>query len=361
MQVCVIGAGLAGTTLAWRLAQLPSVQLALAPGPTAAADATAASGGLVRGFETNPAQRRLAIDSLLELLADPVLRDWSGYTRCGSLYLPATEDGLEQVMAELEADLPGSAQLIDTAGLASRGWAELEPGTVAVFEAEAGYLNPDRLRRSLLADLAEQPNATLLPAGQVTEIGGGGFTLDGVRHDYDLVVLATGPWTPGLLREHGLDATGLRTKAIQYTTHQASGMPSTSFVDDRTDLYGKPVPGGVLLGLPTENWDVLSMEPDLALSAAATELALRRFPGLRVQASNTPITAVDCYSASGLLCLRPADGDRLFTFTGGTGGAAKTALAASRAAAIQLVELSEGRQERPETPSTLIGRRSESS
>jgi glycine/D-amino acid oxidase-like deaminating enzyme len=357
MRICVIGAGLAGASLGWRLAQLPSVQLVLAPGPTGAADATAASGGLVRGFEINPIQRRLAIDSLLELLADPVLRDWSGYTRCGSLYLPASADGLEQALAELEADLPGSAQLIDTADLANRGWAELEPGTVGVLEAEAGYLNPDRLRRSLLAELSEQPNVTVLPAGEVTGLGGAGFTLAGVRYDYDVVVLATGPWTPNLLREHGLDTTGLRTKAIQYTIHQATGMPSTSFVDDRTDLYGKPVPGGVLLGLPTEAWDVLSMEPDLALSAAATELALRRFPQLHVQSSKTPVTAVDCYAASGLLCLRPVDGDRLFTFTGGTGGAAKTALAASKAAAIQLAE---GRQD-PETPLTLIGRRSESS
>src|SRR5438094_327178 len=118
MRICVIGAGLAGASLSWRVAQLPDVQLALAPGPSGAADATAASGGLVRGFETGAAQRRLAIDSLLELLADPVLRDWSGYTRCGSLYLPAATDGLEQILAELETELPGSARLIDTAGLA---------------------------------------------------------------------------------------------------------------------------------------------------------------------------------------------------------------------------------------------------
>lgn len=361
MRICVIGAGLAGASLSWRLAQLPDVQLALAPGPSGAADATAASGGLVRGFETAPVQRRLAIDSLLELLADPVLRDWSGYTRCGSLYLPASTDGLEQVLAELETELPGSARLIDTTGLAELGWGELEPGTVGVFESEAGYLDPDRLRRSLLADLGDRPEVTVLPAGEVGELEGTGFTLAGVRHDFDVVVLATGPWTPRLLSEHGLDATGLRTKAIQYTIHQASGMPSTSFVDDRTDLYGKPVPGGVLLGLPTDTWDVLGMEPDLALSAATTELALRRLPGLRLHSSQPPVTAVDCYAASGLLCLRPVDGDRLFTFTGGTGGAAKTALAASKAAAIQLAELLEGRHDRPETSSTLIGRRSESS
>jgi glycine/D-amino acid oxidase-like deaminating enzyme len=78
MRICVIGAGIAGTLLAWRLAESTSVdRIDLVTGPPGT-DATAASGGGVRGFETHPVQRRLAIDSLTELFDG--LRETAGYT-----------------------------------------------------------------------------------------------------------------------------------------------------------------------------------------------------------------------------------------------------------------------------------------
>ncbi|MGI8665667.1 MAG: NAD(P)/FAD-dependent oxidoreductase [Jatrophihabitans sp.] len=359
MQVCVIGGGIAGALLAWRLAQQPGVEVDLAPGPDAPADATAASGGAVRCYEVRSVQRRLAIDSMCELIDDPRLRQWSGYTDCGSVYLPSVPDGLADAAAEIEARLPGSVSLLDAAELTRRGWSGLDAGVVGLLETEAGYLDPQRLRQSVLADLLGRDRVRLLAAAPVTELGAGAFGLAGERHRYDVLVLATGAWTPLLLSQHGFEAAGLRTKAIQYTVHQASGAWPTTFVDDLSDLFGKPVPGGLLLGLPTHAWDVSprGVRPDLELSRAAADLAVRRFPQLRLHSAATPVTAVDCYAASGTLALRPVSGseDRLFTFTGGTGSAAKTVLAASRQAAIQLVD------GRPEPQSTLIGRRPPSS
>ncbi|MDQ2837259.1 MAG: FAD-binding oxidoreductase [Actinomycetota bacterium] len=362
MQVCVIGGGVAGAMLAWRLAQQPAVELVYAPGPASPADATAVSGGSIRCFEIEANQRGLAIDSMCELVADPVLRDWAGYTSCGSVYVPADSAGLAGAVTEIEASLPGSASLLDAAELTRRGWAGLDSTVVGLYENEAGYLSPQRLRQSVLADLAGRGRVRFLTASPITELAAGQFTLAGERHSYDRVVLAAGAWTPWLLRQHGFAATGLRTKGIQYTIHQATGALPSTFVDDISDLFGKPVPGGVLLGLPTQAWDVRpnTLAPDLTLSQAAAALAVRRFPGLRLHAAAAPVTAVDCYAESGTLALRAVEGgqDRLFTFTGGTGSAAKTVLAASRRAAIQLAE---DHRDRVETPSTLIGRRSSTS
>ena len=349
MQVSVLGGGVAGALLAWRLAQLPDVErVTIAPGAARRRDATAASGGAVRGYETETVQRRLAIDSLTELLTDDRLRDWAGYTETGSVYRPADTASIKVGAAEVDAALPGSVSLLSAEELRERGWAgdDLDSsGIVAVHERQAGYLDPERLRGSVLADLAGRGNVELLGDGTVTDLAPGSFTLAGNGYSSDILVLATGAWTPALLRAHGWDSAGLRTKAIQYTVFGINGWRPGTFVDEVTGLYGKPVGAGQLLGLPTQAWDVEpdgpqpgGPLPDPALSEAVFQLAQRRFPQLRLEIGAQPVAALDCYSTDSLLALRPvADtGDRLFTFTGGSGGAAKTALAASARAATQL-------------------------
>jgi glycine/D-amino acid oxidase-like deaminating enzyme len=358
MHVSVIGGGLAGALLAWRLAQQPDVdRVTIAPGAARGQDATAASGGAVRGFETEAAQRRLAIDSLLELLADDRLRDWAGYTETGCIYRPRDPASIEAGAGEVSAALPGSVRLLTAADLRDRGWAgdDLDgPAVLAVEERQAGYLDPERLRSRALADLAERGGVELLSDGVVTDLAPGSFTLAGTGHSAgatyfsDILVLATGAWTPALLRAFGWDSAGLRTKAIQYTVFGINGWRPGTFVDEVSGLYGKPTGTGQLLGLPTQLWDIEPdgsepdgpqlRGPDKALSNAVFELAQSRFPHLRLVAGAQPVAALDCYSTDSLLALRPVPGtgDQVFTFTGGSGGAAKTVLAASARAATQL-------------------------
>jgi glycine/D-amino acid oxidase-like deaminating enzyme len=344
MHVAVIGGGLAGALLAWRLAQQPDIdRVTIAPGAARGQDATAASGGAVRGYETEAVQRRLAIDSMVELLADDRLRDWAGYTESGSVYRPGDTASMEAGAAEVCAALPGSVRLLTAAELRERGWAgdDLDSSAVAaVEERQAGYLDPERLRSRVLTDLAERREVELLGDGAVTGLAPGSFTLAGMEHSADVLVLATGAWTPALLRAYGWDSAGLRTKAIQYTIFGINGWRPGTFVDEVSGLYGKPTGTRQLLGVPTQAWDVEpgGPEPDRALSNAVFELARSRFPRLRLVAGAQPVAALDCYSADSLLALRPVPGtgDQLFTFTGGSGGAAKTVLAASTRAAIQL-------------------------
>lgn len=345
MRACVVGGGLTGSLLAWRLAAAePGWSVELVVGPARRADATAASGGAVRAYEEDPEQRRLATAGMVELLGSGTLRRWAGFTRCDSVYLRRDGAGLAAAVADVEQLLPGSADLLDAAGLARLGWADVHQGAVAVRERAAGWLSPDRLRDAVLADAARLGvrvltgavrSVTARPDGLVAVAGPGGT-------EHDVVVLAAGPWTPRLLRASGLPAAGWRTKSIQYAVHQVGDWRPGAFVDGVTGLFGRPTAdGGLLLGLPTEEWDV---DPDAppttpALGTSAARLAAARFPGLRLGPAAPRVGACDCYFTRPVLSLRPVlDTSPLFTFSGGSGGSAKTALAASSRAAVQLVD-----------------------
>jgi glycine/D-amino acid oxidase-like deaminating enzyme len=347
VRVCVVGGGLAGSLLAWRLAQLPGTQVELMTGPGPAADATAASGGAVRAYETLPAQRGLAIASLTELLASPVLREWAQYHETGFAYLRDPADGLAAELAEIEQAVPGSAELMAAAeafgGRDGPGWTGDETGVV-VRERRAGRTSPAALRDAVLADLAARPRATVRPAW-LDPAWPDPATSRALRHQ-DAVVLATGAWTAGLLRASGLPADGYRTRSIQYTIYPAGPARPPAFADERTGLYGLPVAdGGLLLGVPTTAWEVApGPNPvDPAGQERARRLAAGFFPRLTLGPARRQAGAADCYYHPPVLALREIQGQlpRLFTFTGGSGGSAKSALAASQRAAWQLTEVPE--------------------
>lgn len=363
MRVCVAGGGLAGALLAWRLAQQPQVSVDLLTGTAGSRDATGASGGAMRGFELLPRQRHLAIASMAELLASPVLQDWAGYRRTGFVYLPSDGD-LAGAVADIDRLLPGSAALATAAAAFAGGpggsgspgsgtsrsggpaWAG-PPDVPAVVEREAGYIAPARLRDAAVADLARRggrvtgaPLDALAagPAGRAVVTAAGGTA------DYDAVVLAAGAWTPGLLRASGLPADGYRTKSICYSVYSWDGWSPPAFADDATGLYSKPTAdGGLLLGVATTDWDVPpGRQPDGSRwHQRALDLARGLLPRLRLGPARSVVSAVDCYCDPPVLALRPvpAAGPGVFTFTGGSGGAAKTALAASSQAAAVLTGL----------------------
>ncbi|WP_433653629.1 NAD(P)/FAD-dependent oxidoreductase [Micromonospora zamorensis] len=335
MRVTVVGAGLAGTLLAWRLRALrPDVRLTLVTG-LRRPDATGASGGLVRGFETGAAQAELAAESLAELSASPLLRGWSGYQEIGSVVLlPDPPD--QRCVRPVEDLLPGSLRLLDGNALGGtlpfRG---LPAGVVGVVERRAGFLSPalfrDRVLDALRAEgvrIVDRPASRVTPTAEVV-------CADGTTVDADVTVLAVGAWTPSFLAASGLDGQGLRTKQIQYTRFPVTLPALGAFVDDTTGLYGRPVGReAFLLGVPGDTWDVApdATAPDPALVRRLSRCVKERLGVQPVAGSST--ASFDCYADEGGLRLRPVRGaQRVLTFTGGSGGAAKTALAASRRAA----------------------------
>jgi glycine/D-amino acid oxidase-like deaminating enzyme len=346
MRACVVGGGLAGSLLTWRLVQARTWHIDLVRGHRCHADATAASGGAVRAYETDPEQRSLATASLMELLGSRLLREWSGYRSTGSLYLLPSATGVPAAVADIDALLPGSATVAVDQDLADLGVVGLPDGAVAVREHLAGHVSPGRLRDAVLSDPATQRRASIVRGrltGAWAESDEGGITceIDGRRQTYDVVVLATGAWTPQLLRNINQPAGDYRTKWIQYCRYPAGTWRPPQFVDEVTGAYGRPTrDGGLLLGVPTDRWEVDPDQPSSVaeLPARAAALATSRFPQLRLGPAGDPVVAADCYTRHSGLALRPTrpDDHRLLTFTGGGGGSVKTVLAASQRAAVQL-------------------------
>jgi glycine/D-amino acid oxidase-like deaminating enzyme len=347
MRIAIVGAGIAGALLALRLRQAsPRAVVELVAGDRPAdADATGASGGLVRGFEPDVPSCRLAAESLAEIRGDAVLRGWAGYREIGSVYLlPPGADPAEPVRI-VDEMLPGSASVVALEGLNRRyPFRGLPDGTVGVVERHAGHIAPARLRAAVLAHLAAMGIGIRRCAVDVVTAQAGVRTADGTTRRYDAVVIAAGAWTPRLLVASGLAAVDLRTRQIQYTVHPAAPRGLGAFVDETSGLYGRPTADGAfLLGLPSSRWDVdpASVVPDPALAEEVLSHAHRR---LGVAASAGPTTrtvaSFDCYHDPPGLSLRPCLArSAVFTFTGGSGAAAKTVVAASRKAAASLLGL----------------------
>jgi glycine/D-amino acid oxidase-like deaminating enzyme len=341
VRIAIIGAGLAGCTLAWRFSLAgPAVRLDVfgRTGP----DATSASGGGVRGYEPDASARALAVASLAELLASATLRRWARFSPLGSTYLRAPWTSAEDDVAQIEAQIPG-AELVGAAQLRERGWAFGQsdgPEPVGVVETRAGCIDPNALRTALMRELSARANVRVR-SGPAELTGPTRVSVRGQRADYDVVVVAAGPWTPRVIAGVAGGAGDLRVKAIQYAVHTASGRLPTFFVDEITGLYGRPHDrGGVLLGLPVTRFGGAAnggrVEPALVDTARAR--AAERFPGLRLGPVRRVVRAADCYGPSATLTLQ-AVGDRpgLYTFSAGSGASAKTALAASRDAASRLL------------------------
>lgn len=344
VRVAVVGAGIAGAALAWRLGQagaraMVDVYAATAPRH---GDATGVSGGMVRGFEIEPGAAGVAAASLAELRASARLRAWAGYREIGSVYVLAPGTSPERSLAVVNEVLPGSGSVLTGRALAAR-FRDLPDGAVGVVERHAGYLSPAALRSAVLAHLVD--TGTTLRAGLVASVTPAAEVrlADGTVRGYDVAVVAAGAWTPSLLDRSGLPGHGLCTKQIQYSVF-AGRLPGLgAFVDDTTGLYGRPLDdGSVLLGLPCDRWgvDPARVAPDTALVgrvAAVTEARL----GVPV-AGDHPLRTVasfDCFHPAPGLALRPVTpGGPVFSFTAGSGGAAKAVVAASRTAARQLLD-----------------------
>jgi glycine/D-amino acid oxidase-like deaminating enzyme len=347
MHINVAGGGIAGTLLAWRLAQRPEVEhVELVLGRNGHDDATALSGGVVRGYERQAEGRRLAVESLGELLSSSVLQAWSRYRETGAISLRIEDDALPGELHGIEARLPGSAHIAPSAELARMGWAGLPPGTVGVVERRAGHVSAAHLRCALIADLRVRANVRVVRGATGALVANSDGTVsasvNGRRRSFDVVILATGAWTPSVLLASGLPSGGLRTKAIQCATYGVRGRLPMPFGDETSGLYGTPTAGGHLtLGMPTGEWDVPPgpRAPCKALHTKAARIARARMPWLQLGGALAMVNATDCFSDPPVLALRAAADEHgaIWTFTGGSGGSVKTALAASREAAEELL------------------------
>ena len=220
---------------------------------------------------------------------------------------------------DVDAAVPGSVELLDERGLIARG---LHCAGSGVWEQTAGVIDPDRLRRRLIADIGARANVRI---GELSPAA-------------DVTVVAAGAWTAQLLTGAGYDASAYRTKAVRYAVFGTGDWRPPSFTDEMTGFYGTPRQDGLLRGRASRDWDVAPGPVGAPDDSELRALAARHLPRLELGATVRTAGAADCYTEPALLDLRHVDG-ALFTFTGGSGGAAKTALAASRHAADRIASL----------------------
>ncbi|MGH8917591.1 MAG: NAD(P)/FAD-dependent oxidoreductase, partial [Actinomycetes bacterium] len=350
--IAIVGGGVSGAAILEALTRVGIGRPTLFEKGRASAGATGLSGGLVRVYHTDPLLSDLAAASVPALrLLDRAVASSVGYVPAGSLYLEA-EHRVPRMLAEVERLKQGGDQLSDwpfqvllpdegKARFPAFDWTGIG---AAVYEELAGYASPSATTKALLS-LAASRGAVVAEGTPVIEIQTRGGRVAGVRlasssFAADIIVVAAGAWSRGLLTGLGL-AAPLRTKRIQYNFFQAPGVPGhPAFIDDTTGVYGRPhEPGTSLIGMALDEWDV-ALHPTVInplTSAAIHDTAIGRVPWLTGARVAGGVSAFDAYTPDGQALVGFDDHIAgLFLATGHSGGGFKMALGVGQRVAAAL-------------------------
>ncbi len=211
-RVAIIGAGVAGLGIGWRLADA-GCQVTIFERDEAGHGASwAAAGMLAAGLEAEPGEERLLVLNLESQRLWPAFRAQLeaasgraiGYRAEGTLAVALTRDDAERLRFSFEFQRRLDIELAWLSGAdARRREPHLRPGiAAAVFSPHDHQVDNRRLSRALAAafvqaggDLREHAavGAIDIDASRVR-----GVVVDGQRHPADVVVLAAGAWSAAL-------------------------------------------------------------------------------------------------------------------------------------------------------------------
>ena len=207
--VVVIGAGVCGLGIAWRLAQAGCAVDIFERGEAGHGATWAAAGMLAAGAEAEPGEQRLLELTRISLTAWPAfareVEAASGltidYRDQGTLVVALTQDDVEQLRFtyEFQRDLGIDLQWLTGAEARTRE-PHLRAGIAAAVYSPGDHQVDNRKLALALKQAALRAGATLreqCPVASLAIEGGrirGVHLADGVFFDADAVVLATGPW-----------------------------------------------------------------------------------------------------------------------------------------------------------------------
>ena len=342
----VIGAGLAGTSLTWALAERGRTALLVESGTVAGGGATAHSRGMVRLYDDEP---RLAAHNRegIALWAD-VERARPGIFRRPGLLYALSSPNLEKArrFAATQGEAAYPVELIDGA-TASALCPDLHsdfmvPGRRFLWEEHAGYVDP-RAGARFFADEAVRLGASLLEGCHIREVVGTGGP---VRIASDAgsilarqVILALGAATPNLVPVDGLTCRSIHMTSFQ---DSASVAPKVCIIDEVSKGYLRPeganrfyVGGAAQTEAPT---------PDLLPTSPRDSNSENRALARRLLESGTGSMIAghpghDGYTADFLpLTTLPKDDSGIGLFTGFSGRGAKYIPALARRYAALLTD-----------------------
>lgn len=210
MTYAVIGAGIAGASIAYHVSRLTDHPVTIYDRGGIAGETTAKSAAFF-GFYGTPVERRMKREAMAlynAFLAAP--RADPRYEHVGRLRVATTPDGAATL--EDAADDRLGEDFVPGGTLPGRLLLpELEEASVAgaTYRPHVGYHRPAELAREFLERAAEQ-GVSIEPGTPVDDIRiddgrAVGLVADGDRVDADAVACAAGPWNPTVLGWAGLD------------------------------------------------------------------------------------------------------------------------------------------------------------
>ncbi|MFF5012427.1 TIGR03364 family FAD-dependent oxidoreductase [Streptomyces sp. NPDC001165] len=259
MRVTVVGAGVVGTMHAWQAVERGHQVVQI----EREAEARGAS---LRNFGQIWVSGRAGGEELETALRAREL--WEGiggrvpglgFRANGSL--TPVRGPLELAVAEAAVARPDAAE---------RGYKLLTPGearalnpalrgefTAALHCERDAAVEPRTAQLALRAELLKSPNYTFLPGREVREVVGAGAVRDdhGDVHHADAVVLCTGAWLGGLVRELAGPELPVRRVRLQMMQTDPLGEPLTTSVADADSFryypaYASPALDALNAGLP---------------------------------------------------------------------------------------------------------------
>ncbi|MFF9585791.1 TIGR03364 family FAD-dependent oxidoreductase [Streptomyces achromogenes] len=176
------------------------------------------------------------------------------------------------------------------ADAAARGYKLLTPGearalnpalrgdfTAALYCERDAAVEPRTAQLALRAELLKSPNYTFLPGREVREVTGAGTVRDdhGDTHRADAVVLCTGAWLGGLVRELAGPGLPVRRVRLQMMQTDPLGEPLTTSVADADSFRYYPAYASKAL----DELNARQPQPDTAAAHRMQLLMVQRADG----------------------------------------------------------------------------------
>jgi glycine/D-amino acid oxidase-like deaminating enzyme len=248
----IVGGGVIGCSIAFHLAQRGVGRVQLLEKSYLGAGSSGKSGAIIRQHYSNPLTALMARKSLrIFEKFDSIVGGPPVFTHTGMVLIVNEKD-----RAGLEANVAMQRELgIDVRPVSALELADIDPnarladGELAVFEAEAGYVEAVQVVASL-ADAARQHGADIREGVQVDKLiieGGkvGGVETNEGRYSSPCIILATGPWAAQLARQAGikLPVQACRTQVSLFRKPASFGRRCAIYGDFVQGLYFKPTHG----------------------------------------------------------------------------------------------------------------------
>lgn len=323
-EIVVIGGGIFGCAIAWRLAAIERREVLLLERNELGTGASARAAGLIVPLRAGASERWIVAQTLAAFRTLPA----ASFRQVGALHVAASAES-EKMLHAL------SAEAADICTWMSRDevkplvpWLDATATTKLLFVPQGGYVDP-YLATMAYAQAARSAGATLRPRTPIREIIRDNNGVTGVRLDSEIirsrhVVVAAGAWSAPLVEPLEIALPMAPVRSSYWISARDSLFAPTQPVMMMSDAhsYARPESDRLLLGareIKSPSWDARTLPVDMGSIAFAQEEekwsglvergpALRRLiPCLDRLGMAHYIAGLSTYTADGRFLLGPVE------------------------------------------------------